>query len=82
MSNGFAKYITKYVTKPEPTELFDIDEQDDYRRHIMACHLGAMELIVFLLQYPLTRCSVSVQYFPSAPSELRPRSVKPIHLFT
>ncbi|CAG8727694.1 7498_t:CDS:2, partial [Ambispora leptoticha] len=39
-----------------------------------------MELMVLLLQYSLTRCSVSVHYFPSAPSELRLRSVKPIHL--
>ncbi len=39
-----------------------------------------MELIVLLLQYPLTRCSVSVHYLPSALSELRPRSVKPIYL--
>ncbi|CAH1766847.1 11736_t:CDS:2 [Entrophospora sp. SA101] len=28
-STGFAKYITKYVTKSEPSELFDIDEKDD-----------------------------------------------------
>ncbi|CAG8727692.1 7497_t:CDS:1 [Ambispora leptoticha] len=28
---GFAKYITKYVTKAEPSELFDIDENDEYR---------------------------------------------------
>ncbi len=33
-----------------------------------------------LLQHPLTRCPVSVHYLSSAPFELRPRSVKPIHL--
>ncbi|CAG8699447.1 12016_t:CDS:2 [Ambispora leptoticha] len=79
-TTGFAKYITKYVTKPETSELFDINESNEYRRHIMARRLGAMELIVLLLQHPLTRCSVSVHYLPSAPSELRLRSVKPIHL--
>ena len=46
----------------------------------MARRLGAMELMVLLLQYPLTRCSVSVHYLPSTLSELRPRSVKPIYL--
>lgn len=46
----------------------------------MARRLGAMELMVLLLQYPLTRCSVSVHYLPSAPSELRLRSIKPLHL--
>lgn len=70
-STGFAKYITKYITKPEPSELFDIDETDNYRKHIMARCLGAMELMILLLQYPLTRCSISVHYLPSAPSDLR-----------
>nr|CAG8646553.1 10458_t:CDS:2 [Entrophospora candida] len=79
-STGFAKYITKYVTKSEPSELFDIDEKDEYRKHVMARRLGAMELVVLLLQYPITRCSISIQYFPSAPSKYRTRSVKPIHL--
>src|SRR5688500_16329457 len=37
-----------------------------------------MRLMILLLQYqyPITRCSVSVHYFPSAPSEYHPRSVK------
>jgi hypothetical protein len=79
-STGFAKYIMKYVTKPESSELFDIDKQDEYRRHVMARRLGAIELIVLLLQYPLTRCSVSVLYLPSTLSELRTRSIKLIYL--
>ncbi|CAG8629587.1 1277_t:CDS:2, partial [Ambispora leptoticha] len=29
-TNGFAKYVTKYVTKPEPSELFTVSERDDY----------------------------------------------------
>lgn len=53
---------------------------DDYRKHIIARRLGAIELMVLLLQYPLTRCSVSVYYLPSALSELRSRSIKPMHL--
>ena len=78
-STGFAKYITKYVTKPEPSELFDISE-DEYRKHVMARRLGSMELVILLLQCPITRCSVSVHYLPSAPSEYRTRSVKSIHM--
>ncbi|CAH1767476.1 13410_t:CDS:2 [Entrophospora sp. SA101] len=57
--------------KKRQQHLFDIDESDEYRKHVLAQRLGTMELMVLLLQYPLTRCSVSVQYFPSAPSELR-----------
>ncbi|CAG8607059.1 4740_t:CDS:2, partial [Acaulospora morrowiae] len=44
-STGFAKYITKYITKLESSELFDIDEQDEYRKHIIARRLGTMELM-------------------------------------
>ena len=46
----------------------------------MAQRLGVMELMVLLLQYSLIRCTVLVFYLSSASSELRPRSVKPIHL--
>ncbi|CAJ0906340.1 14741_t:CDS:1, partial [Entrophospora sp. SA101] len=46
----------------------------------MTRRLGSMELMILLLQYPITRCSVSVHYLPSAPSEYRIRSVKPIHM--
>lgn len=72
--------MTKYVTKPEPTELFAVDDNDDYRKHIQARRLGSIELMILLLQYPLTRSSISVQYLPSAPSHLHSRAVKPIHV--
>src|SRR6185369_11191405 len=79
-SRGFAKYVTKYVTKPEPSEIFDIDDQDSYRKHIQGRKLGAMELMILLLQYEITRCTIKVQYLPSAPSNMRIRAVKPIHM--
>ncbi|RHZ48674.1 hypothetical protein Glove_543g106 [Diversispora epigaea] len=81
-TNGFVKYITKYVTKSEPSELFDISEEDSYKKHITARRLGTMELIILLLQYPLMRCSILVLYLPSVPSEFRYRFVKPIYLLT
>nr|CAG8637554.1 1436_t:CDS:2 [Entrophospora candida] len=77
---GFGKYVTKYATKPEPTEIFNVSEQDSYSRHVQARRLGSMELMILLLQYSITRSSASVQYLPSAPSELRIRSVKPVHM--
>jgi hypothetical protein len=79
---GFGKYVTKYATKAEPTEVFDIQDEDSYRKHVQARRLGAMELMILLLQYPITRSSTAVQYLPSAPSELRIRSVKPIYIQT
>ncbi|CAJ0846710.1 4651_t:CDS:2 [Entrophospora sp. SA101] len=44
-STGFARYITKYVTKAEPSELFDIDETEKYQKHVTARRLGAMDTI-------------------------------------
>ncbi|CAJ0828352.1 388_t:CDS:2 [Entrophospora sp. SA101] len=71
MTLGFGKYVTKYATKPEPMEIFNVSEQDSYSRHVQARRLGLMELMILLLQYSITRSSASVQYLPSAPSELR-----------
>ncbi|CAH1771155.1 14040_t:CDS:1, partial [Entrophospora sp. SA101] len=71
---GFGKYVTKYATKPEPTEIFNVSKQDSYSRHVQARRLGSMEFMILLLQYSITRSSASVQYLPSAPSELRIRS--------
>src|SRR6266542_1513890 len=31
----FAKYVCKYVTKPEPSELFNIHEADAYKKQIL-----------------------------------------------
>src|SRR5438874_8616869 len=39
-----------------------------------------MELMILLLQYQVMRCSVSIQYLPSAPSNMRIRAVKLIHM--
>jgi hypothetical protein len=47
----FAKYMTKYVTKSEPTEYFDISEPNAFRKHILARRLGSMELMILLLGY-------------------------------
>src|SRR5205823_14476020 len=45
-----------------------------------ARRLETIELIILLLQYQITRCTVQVQYFSSAPSNMRVRAVKPIHI--
>jgi hypothetical protein len=45
--------MTKYVTKSEPTEYFDISEADAFRKHILARCLGSMELMILLLGYSI-----------------------------
>ena len=76
----FAKYMTKYVTKSEPTEYFDIHEADAFRKHILARRLGSMELMILLLGYSICRSSIAVEFLPSIPSEIRNKAVKPPYL--
>ena len=76
----FAKYMTKYVTKSEPTEYFDISEADAFRKHILARRLGSMELMILLLGYSICRSSIAVEFLPSIPSEVRNKAVKPPYL--
>ncbi|RHZ53160.1 hypothetical protein Glove_450g4 [Diversispora epigaea] len=52
---NFAKYICKYVTKPEPSNIFEISETDAIKRHIRARRLGTMELTMLILGKPVSR---------------------------
>jgi Cdc6-like AAA superfamily ATPase len=79
-SKQFAKYMTKYVTKSEPNEYFDIREPDAFRKHVLARRLGSMELMILLLGYSICRSSIAVEFLPSIPSEVRNKSVKPPYL--
>ena len=74
----FAKYMCKYVTKPEPSELFNIQEADAFRRHIHARRLGTMELMLLLMGKKASRCSIAVDFLPTTPPEFRSKAVKPI----
>jgi hypothetical protein len=76
-THQFAKYMTKYVTKSEVTEYFDITEADAFRKHVLARRLGSMELMILLLGYSICRSSIAVEFLPSIPPEVRNKSVKP-----
>ncbi|CAG8468433.1 386_t:CDS:2 [Racocetra fulgida] len=79
-SKSFAKYMTKYITKPEQPGLFELREHNAYRSHILAQRLGSMELIILLLGYKICCSSIAVQYLPSSPPNMRAKSIKPIYL--
>ena len=72
--------MTKYVTKSEPTEYFDINDADSFRKHVLARWLGSMELMILLLGYSICRSSIAVEFLPSIPSEVRNKAVKPPYL--
>ncbi len=73
----FAKYVCKYITKPEPSELFNIHEADAYRKHIYARRLGAIELMLLLLEKKVCRCSIAVDFLSSLPPSYRTQAIKP-----
>ena len=81
-TRGFAKYLTKYVTKAEPTELFKIHDHGELRAHILARRVGAMEIMALLLGKPICRSTAHVQFLPTLPQNLRTRSIMPVHLIT
>jgi len=74
------KYLVKYVSKAELSELFDLYENDEMRSHILGRRLGSMELMILLLGKTVCRCSIAVEYLPSLPSSERIRSIKPVYI--
>ncbi|GES92241.1 Pif1-like helicase domain-containing protein [Rhizophagus clarus] len=79
-TRGFARYMTKYIAKREPTHIFNIQEDDKYRQHIQGRRLGTMELIFLILGETICNSSVKVQYLVTDPPSTRQKSVLPISL--
>ena len=45
--------MTKYVTKSEPTEYFDINKPDVFRKQVLARYLESLKLMILLLGYSI-----------------------------
>ena len=65
-SGGLAKYISKYVTKPEPKGIYSPNKQDSISQHIMARRLGSMEVMALLLSKPIFHVSSNSIYLSTA----------------
>lgn len=63
------RYITKYVSKPEPTGVYTVESAD---QHFSGRTLGALEATMFILGYDIIDCSVETHFLPTKPVELRP----------
>jgi hypothetical protein len=79
-TRGFARYMVKYISKSEPTHVFNIREGDRFQQHVVARRLGAMEAMFLLLGETICNSSIQVLYLTTEPPESRPKAVKPIHL--
>ena len=79
-SAGLSKYVTKYVTKQEPTSVVSMETMDGISKsHIEARRIGAMEVMCLLNSKPIIRLSSSVQFLPNAMPELRSLTIRRIH---
>jgi hypothetical protein len=81
-SKGFARYITKYIAKTEPSHIFNIAENDKFREHVIARRLGAMEAMFLLLGETICNSSIQVKFLNTDPPNSRSKAVLPIHLMS
>ena len=79
-SKGFARYVTKYIAKSEPSHIFNITDNDKFREHIIARRLGAMEAMFLILGEPICNSSIQVKYLNTDPPNIRSKAVLPVHL--
>ena len=81
-SKGFAKYVTKYIAKPEPSHVFNITDNDKFREHIIARRLGAIKAMFLILGKAICNSSIQVKYLVTDPPNSRSKAVLPIHLIS
>src|SRR4051794_29010302 len=79
-SKGFARYMTKYMAKAEPSHVFNITDNDKFREHIVARRLGAMEAMFLILGEVICNSSIQVKYLNTDPPSVRSKAVLPIYL--
>ncbi|CAG8657767.1 1982_t:CDS:1 [Gigaspora rosea] len=79
-SKGFARYMAKYISKAEPTHLFNIYENHSLREHVIARRLGSMELMFLLLGHQICNSSITMKFLTTDPPPTRTRSVLPAYM--
>jgi hypothetical protein len=79
-TRGFARYMVKYISKAEPSHVFNVYEGDHFHEHILARRLGSMEVMFLLLGETICDSSTNVMYLTSEPPETRPKAIKPASL--
>jgi len=77
---GFARYMSKYIAKGEPTHIFNIQENDLLREHVLARRLGSMELMFLLLGHQICNSSATVKFLTTEPPNIRTRAIIPIYM--
>ena len=79
-SRGFARYMVKYINKPEPSHVFNVYNGDCFQEHVTARRMGTMEVMFLILGETICNSSTSVMYLTTEPPESRPKAIKPVYL--
>jgi hypothetical protein len=79
-TRGFAHFMVKYISKPEPSHIFNVYDGNRFQQHVTARRLGTMEVMFLTLGEKICNSSTSVLYLTSEPPETRPKAIKPVHL--
>lgn len=75
--DGLAAYISKYVTKGEPTSLLQISDTSAIVKHQIARRIGSMESMVLALGLDIFRSSSGCVWVPVAVPNMRNSTVRP-----
>ena len=78
-SRKLAFYLTKYISKSEPSHVFNIQEGDKFREHVVARRLGSMELMFLILGETICNSSCAVIYLTTDPSTSRLKAIHPVY---
>jgi len=79
-SRGFARYMTKYIAKTEPSHIFNIREGDRFYQHITARRMSSMEIMFMILGEPICNSSIAVRFLTTDPPDTRTRTIMPVAL--
>src|SRR5215216_4319983 len=77
---GFARYMVKYIIKREPSHIFNIQEGDVLREHVIVRRLSSIELMFLLLGYQICNSSATVKFLTTDPPNLRTRVILLVHM--
>jgi len=70
--------MTKYISKTEPSHVFNIKENNRYYRHVLGRRLGAMETIFLLTGEFICNSSATVNFLQTDPPNIRSKTILPV----
>jgi DNA replication protein DnaC len=78
---GLSKYVSKYVTKPEPQSVVSVAEagENRIRKHIQSRRIGSMELMCLLNSKPIIKLSSNVEFLTNALPEMRTLTIRRVY---